>query len=1785
MSTMMRKKQQYRLAKTAPPSTGTQPPSKSGSRVASTVALFDERATINKLEGYLREDPEPDNVNDDVDEERDDTDEDGQDEDDDDEYESDNSEEYDDMIEKVSQKLVQTETQLRRTQGRLKEWNGKVQSLENQLEKKDHEVRDITQENRALRLEVDRLQNGIVERDEGRARPELESRLRKAVEFLKKDLTSSQDKCVASQAEVKSHQAKIELLEDRIESQLATIRLLENKHKSKDEQLLQTTKELNEVREEASSLTEEVSTVRDELSRAQKMAEEKENMMKRDIANRVKEKIRLEVREELTKEITDRTSRQVRAELKVEKDKEVNALREQFKKVFMEYTKLKKQVDTSADATSQVRKLEERDIPAFKAEIERLVSILDETKETHEVAMADLESYYRTKIQSLKEEAAKEKWEHATEIRKQMGKDREREANDFTQRIEALSMQTDRLLQRAEREKEEYADQVRKRISHEKQREIQSLMDKLASLTKDSDELLQEAANDKEAYADQIRQQLTEEKNREVSKLSYRIEVLTSEKETLLKRISAFEEELSWAWNEQEKNIEQMKSSQSALKSSEDDIFKLKRKNQSLAAMAEQYKKSYEEATEELLATKERFRGSILASEDTSFTLTERLKQLEEELEGARKDYSDAMNELEDTRSSLFESSKAYEERIDELIRANQDKYFESSPGVDEMLLSLEAENTRLKVHLNEIGIIGYRNNEGMEVYGDQTSMAGQAMHGGGRYDATKEETQSDENHESSVQDSMQSLQAEISQLKNTICEQDNLLKQYKATSMESEKNFAQLDQNLRTTMNNLESKEAEVAGLRETLADTQTENAQLTRDVANLESSLNACKEELARVSNELNASNTATKSMQENEIEAALLRNELSRMKARLECCRCKTQPGGLNAEKSEIAPVCNDSATASSVETERLNHDIQNLEEMILEQRQAATSQCMEDTSSEGIEVEREDTLVPSNDIALKNLNRKVESLTESLEAKEMERIMAEETTDELREEIHVLTEQIEGMAESLNAAVEERSRAMDHLSSVQEENGTLLEKVHEMTGKLSECKGEVSRTSQELEESKTTMAADRELASQLQQRVERLTLILETSDRNRSKDSFVLEDTKKRLDESLEEVEDLQSEVERLTNLLSSAQEELEELDSIRQQSQSSRLHLEQALREAESTSNALDETNKEIQSKLETLQKDNEKAKKELLHSKRLFHEALMKSEKTIFQLNEKIQSMSNATENSQQELQEFAQRYQASNEELQAALQSAEERYNEKVKELKGYLESANGDNERLKTELRSLEHDFGLATRDFENEKSKFEKENRKLRNNLNSCNEENLEVAKELQHSRQLFKEALIAWRVETRDLTQQLNMWRRSEHIVGSTNPRDSFSVQSLSQTDHDRSINEGSACGIVPQEHLKDRGIKATSKSQVPEPSPRGFFSNLLAVDTGTDDETTVAESPAHRADGPGTFFASTKRKQVTWKEGARWDLDDSSQSDRTSKSSQRHNSRVLVNTSLSDEPFDEADELKIESPTHQMDESREGESSSSSNFSNGIPPDEESRDGLPGDVNNSQLPPRQPNKNLNKQIIQKLLDAESRDDVQSRDGSFFSYSSVSNDSRRSYSDHRLQSHRSPFLVSSTEDDEQTINSTSSSLSSIRKTSAAGTLRYHQAMEKSSLKSWSPKHLELFSMQVPEEASSVYKTLQRQQRLHDELKDSETIPPSKPVPFDEQTQEQRDSETPFDEEIPNWWQHQQHQSHQQFIASSFSVDNDASTIGNSTIGSTDQQPSSNGMGSEGFAPFRR
>lgn len=1465
--------------------------------------LVDERATISKLEGYLANHRRDltDNVDDDGDaaEEGYDKRHDDDGDDDDDEEEADHAEIYEELeveMEMVTLQLVQTQSQLRQAHSNLKEWDDKVSKLERQLQAKDQELKDKEDEKDILLGQVQRLQCEVDDRDNSRARPELEQRLRKAVEFLKKDLAKSQEKHAKSQSEVRSQKSELEKMEQRNTQLEEAITKLESTNKLNEEKLVTCHLQLDEAREQATTVIEEMATIRDELTRAQNDTNEKQARLERDITKRVKERIRLQVRNETTQEITERTNRQVRAEMKAEKEKELDALREQFKKVFKEHAILKKKVDDSEYAISQSRKLEQQ-VPFMKDEISRLLSIIDSIKETHEEKIAELETCYRNQIKSVQEAATKEKWDHANEIRKQISKERDREVQDFTQRIEALSMQTDRLLQRAEKEKEEYADQVRKRVTQDKQREIQVLMDKLAERTRDSDELLEEAARDKEMYGNHVRQQMMEEKNREVNKFSYRIEVLTSEKETLLNRIQAFEEELSWTWKEQDKNVAKMKTSQMTLKSAEEEVFKLRRKNQNLTTMVERYKNDLENLSKEFNASKAHFRESMLESEDINFKLKDETRMLEAMLEKVQNEHSETLQDLDMARASLLETAKSNQNEIDLSLAAQAN--VRDSSNVHAMMTTAEAENVILKERISELENFETSNQEIRNcIEAEMEKVKGQ------REQREIDGQYWDEPHTLSTAAFLNSLQIEISRQRKTILDQKALLEHYQKSIQKSDTENMQLRSDLESSIAELESNQFKYDELMENFAETEAGNSRLNQHVEELNISLDACKRELVKVSKDLEKTKELEASIQSYENELFLLREHLNAVNSRLEQFECGSSFGE-NDIRSSNDVYCDDDATVASEETAKLKDEIRNLESMIEEQKMEKID---DDFDSDDSAAQSQHESHTNSDDEVARLKYEIENLTAEIERKETE-MSDHSTASRLKDEIVQLNLKIEELHSVLDETATEKTRAFGRLAEAQIEKSFLREKLSELENDLGACRNDLSRTSEELERSREEVASQTDDIRQLQQRVERLNLMVETTERNRNRDTRELETSKERYADILlaheKETECLHAETEKLSDLLKRSQEELQET---KEQALRSRTYLEDELVKATEGSLKLDKTTEVLQSEIQKHKADQSNLKKETLHSKRLFHEALMESEKTIFELNEKMQALSQAMNISEKEFLDATQKLEADNKELHATLVATKERYSERVEDLEALLATSQVEQERVAIDLQNLESAFREASQAFEMEKSQLEIEIRKLRDEVVAGSDENLEVAKELQHSRLLFKEALIGWRAETTDLREQLRLWRTSENMEVDSS-RDSFSVQSQQQSLHPSS--QGSRGEGYNESRFEDyRGkIHETDVTTARMPShsptmkdspqespgrlqPSHYFSRLLDVDTdeGGPMSPYAHESSGHQSHESITTFFSEKKKSVSWMENE-WDNDASAHTD-SSKSTPR-----------------------------------------------------------------------------------------------------------------------------------------------------------------------------------------------------------------------------------------------------------------------------------------------------
>jgi len=147
--------------------------------------LFDEKVTMNKVEEYRSQ------LDDDLTEDT-----------------SGTLAAMVEEVEKVSKLLVQTQSKLLGAHNEINASHDKAEALEQTLHEREEELKSLRNENCLLldegqklrdneknfRDQIRSLEQAITDRDAGRTRPELEQRLRKAVELLKKDLGTSNDK-------------------------------------------------------------------------------------------------------------------------------------------------------------------------------------------------------------------------------------------------------------------------------------------------------------------------------------------------------------------------------------------------------------------------------------------------------------------------------------------------------------------------------------------------------------------------------------------------------------------------------------------------------------------------------------------------------------------------------------------------------------------------------------------------------------------------------------------------------------------------------------------------------------------------------------------------------------------------------------------------------------------------------------------------------------------------------------------------------------------------------------------------------------------------------------------------------------------------------------------------------------------------------------------------------------------------------------------------------------------------------------------------------------------------------------------------------------------------------------------------------------------------------------------------------------------------------------------------------------------------------------------------------
>lgn len=1128
--------------------------------------LFDERVTMKKVDGYRAQVDDESSGN----------------------HSSGTYDEMVEEVERVSDMLMQTQSKLWASQDELKSWNNKAKVLQSTLDQRDHEMKRLRKENdelrkeeNTLRHEVERLTREVQDRDEGRARPELERRLRKAIEFLKKDLDAANEKNQNAQKDILAQKKTIDELRNSNKTLEESFQERQSKAAISCDQLDTCQKQLREANEGNAILLEEVATLRDELSRTKKIADQKDVLIRREVEDSVKEKIKLEVSKSVTKQMTERVTREVTAKMKAERDKELNSLREQIRKIVKENVALQSKIDAAERMASEADALQQ-DVQVLTYEITRYESMIDEAKQEYEIRLAKLETDYRMNLQTVKEEAAKEKWAHASEIRKQMTAEREREVQNFTQRIEALSKQAERLLDRAEKEKNEYGMQVKKRTEEEMQREIKALSEKLDARTRESEQLSRDTKKDKDTYADQLRQSMEDEKQREINKYTYRIDVLVEENDNWKKRVQSFEDELAVAWQENKDYADQLKRCQSDIKCLEDENFKLKRKTQNFATLINRYKQDAEEATKELHEAKQLFRDALLKSEGQNLKLKTKLRKLEPKLNkdknGESPDSSANATKILVDRIKLYERDNSYllaqNEKMCKALSGRSKQNWSECESND-WILSIKSENARLR----------------------QKIMSLEAL----LRDAKNDDfAASDE--------LLLAMEAESLQLKSSIDGMDAMFRKYrdelKKSSVLSQSDIFSLKEQLRSTDQLLE---------------------------------------------------------------QYRVHRNDTTR---ELERARQMTE----------------DALTmASEDDTVQLKHEIQTIERMLKMFNDTGKSIIKNGDKSVTFATGREKRE------GLERLQEELDSLGSALEESSNDISQRDQNDDNTEKSVYMEPVPV--------------SKLRSELVEMKRINTELENRVEALNYVLEKYRGELSKASQDLDNTRQTLALEGETAQQLSRRVESLNLLLDTTEQNHAENCKELAQSRRLLQEAANaskcEIERLNEEINRLNQSLSRTQQEMSEAHK---QSDDGKQEYLQRLEEA---GNEILEWKRKFEQKVKENQQLRMKAEEEYEKSKRIHHEAIERTEKEINELNKIIDSLTQ----SNLEYAEESKIHESEKNDLRKALRESKLQKDEDLKKMEHLLRKAREGSKFLMKKMEESERNFQRALKKSEDERNELKK------------------------------------------------------------------------------------------------------------------------------------------------------------------------------------------------------------------------------------------------------------------------------------------------------------------------------------------------------------------------------------------------------------------------------------------------------------------------------------------
>ncbi|KAG7361684.1 copper amine oxidase [Nitzschia inconspicua] len=322
-----------------------------------------------------------------------------------------------DELETVTEQLIETQQKLWRTEDQLRESeataaslqsdirslkkNQKSQAREKQLQRELEQVRKelaVTKRELQESQEDDQTEDQLRESEataaslqsdirslkknqksqarEKQLQRELEQ-VRKELAVTKRELQESQEDDQTSGTSLSEQETKMQEQNDRIERLKDLIEELEENAKMSQEQINGMEALLEESQEENIRLVEEIASLRiilhDEVN-----VQESQAFMKESISREVRSQVLKEAREA--------------------REKEINALREEFKKVFRENTGLKEKLEKLENGhPSIVAGGDEK----LKKEVERLTSEVLQVQEEHKKALLEAEASWKQKLEQV----------------------------------------------------------------------------------------------------------------------------------------------------------------------------------------------------------------------------------------------------------------------------------------------------------------------------------------------------------------------------------------------------------------------------------------------------------------------------------------------------------------------------------------------------------------------------------------------------------------------------------------------------------------------------------------------------------------------------------------------------------------------------------------------------------------------------------------------------------------------------------------------------------------------------------------------------------------------------------------------------------------------------------------------------------------------------------------------------------------------------------------------------------------------------------------------------------------------------------------------------------------------------------------------------------------------------------------------------------------------------------------------------------------------------------------